>query len=328
MAIKFTLGFLAMLAMGAGGLILLRRERHRELVFLLLPALLYLAASMRMERTHSGIWHLFPALPFLLIATAAGCVFVARRYRWASGVLVGLLVLHAASSLRAYPNYLSYANEAWGGPRNLYKVLPWTDLGQTFWEVSRYMEQHPNTPCWVTGEWRVPASKYKVPCTQMGNYFEAALPERMKGIVFISSSWLELWGQPGGPYAPFYVSKPKTSLGGSALLVYEGEFDTRVAAARALDNRVKRLLWAGDARSALLPAQEAVEIAPSTATARDSYCVALLFNGYLQDAFWQCSAAQKLALPDLEGQRLANDFAYHLEMVTQASRARLSPGVQ
>lgn len=325
MTVKFTLAFLAMLAMGCAGLILFGRERRRELVFLLLPVLLYLAASTRVQRTASGIWHLFPMLPFLLIAIAVGCISLARRYRWASGALVCLLALHAASSLRAYPNYLSYANEAWGGPRNLYKILPWTDLNQSYWQVSRYMEKHPDTPCWITGEWRVPASSYKVPCTQMGNYFEAALPEHMKGIVFISGSWYELWGQPGGPYAPFYALQPKALLGGSAMLVYEGEFDTRVAAARALDNRVRTFLWARDLRSALLTAKEAVEMAPNTATAHDSYCLALLGNGYLEQALGECSLAQKLALPDLEGQRLANDFAYHLDLVKQVKSGHIPP---
>jgi 4-amino-4-deoxy-L-arabinose transferase-like glycosyltransferase len=120
MTVKFTLALLALLAllaMGAVGLIAFGRERKQELLFVLLPTVLYLAASMWVRRTCVGIWHLFPMLPFLMIAAAAGCVCLARRYRWAGGVLVCLLVLHAASSLRAYPNYLSYANEAWGGRR-------------------------------------------------------------------------------------------------------------------------------------------------------------------------------------------------------------------
>jgi hypothetical protein len=41
-------------------------------------------------------------------------------------------------------------------------------------------------------------------------------------------------------------------------MVYEGEFDTRVAAARALDNQVKRLIWERQYAAMLLPAEEAV----------------------------------------------------------------------
>ncbi|MGC1646072.1 MAG: phospholipid carrier-dependent glycosyltransferase [Candidatus Sulfotelmatobacter sp.] len=116
MVIKFSLAFLAMLIIGGAGIIVMGREHQTETMFLLLPALIYVAASMLVRRT-SGIWHLLPMFPFLVIAAAAGCVHLARRYRWGGAVLVCLLVLHAASSLHSFPNYLSYANEAWGGHR-------------------------------------------------------------------------------------------------------------------------------------------------------------------------------------------------------------------
>lgn len=296
--IKFTVPFLAMLAIGGAGLFLIDRERHRDLVFLLLPALLFLAVSMGVQRPAVGIWHLFPMLPFLVVAAAAGCVYVARRYRWATAVLVCLLMLHAASSLRAYPNYLSYANELWGGPQNLSKYLPLTDVNQTYWQVSRYMEQHPNTPCWLDSDWRVPAGKYKVPCTQMGDHWETELPARMKGIVFVSSSWLQVDGRPGDPLAPFNESEPKALLGGSAMMVYEGEFDTRAAAGGALENTALRLLHSSDPKAALFPAAEAVEMAPSSARAHYYHCVALAFSGYPQQEVPECETAIKLAERD------------------------------
>jgi hypothetical protein len=143
----------------------------------------------------------------------------------------------------------------------------------------------------------------------MGNFFGTPLPARMNGIVFISSSWLALWGQPGGPYAPFYESRPTASLGGSAMMVYEGEFDTRVAAARALDNQAKQLLLERQNAAAMLPATEAVEVAPSNATAHYMYGVALLYNGYPQQALGECTAALKEALPDMVGQRVAKEIA-------------------
>ncbi len=297
-AIKLTAPFLAMLLMGGAGLILRGRERRRESIFLLLPALVFLAVSMGVQRPAIGIWHLFPMVPFLVIAAAAGCVYLARRHRWAAGVLACLLALHAVSSLRAYPNYLSYANELWGGPQNLYRHLPWTDLDQTYWQVSRYMEQHPNTPCWLDSDWRVPAAKYKVPCTQMGNHWETELPARMKGIVFVSSSWLQIDGRPGDPLAPFNESQPKALLGGSAMMVYEGEFDSRAAAGAAFENKTLRLLHSSDPKSALLPAAQAVEMAPWSARAHYYHCVALAFNGYPQQEIAECETAINLAQSD------------------------------
>ena len=83
-------------------------------------------------------------------------------------------------------------------------TLPWTDLNQTYWEISRYMEKYPNTPCWVDSNWFVPASKYNVPCTQMGDHWEAELPLHMKGIVFVSGSWLYVYGHEGEPLFFFF----------------------------------------------------------------------------------------------------------------------------
>ncbi len=240
--IKFTVPFLVMLVLGGAGIIATREERRKEILFLLVPALVYLAASMRVQRTAIGLWHLFPMLPFLLIAAAAGCVSLARRHQWVVVTLACLLVLHAASSLRSYPNYLSYANELWGGPQNLYKHLPGTDYGQTYWQVSRYMEQHPNTPCWVANSWYIPVVRYKVPCVQMGVAWAGDVPERMKGIVFISSSWLQVDGQPGGTLAPFFAAEPTTRLGGSAMLVYEGEFDTHVSGRQGSQEQSLRII--------------------------------------------------------------------------------------
>ena len=295
--IKCTLPFLALSLLGVAGMMAMGRERRTEILFLLLPALLYLATSMQIQMI-SGFKHLLPALPFLLIAAAAGCVCFARRYRWVGGMLVCLVALHAASSLRAYPNYISYANEVWGGPQNLYKHLPWTDTGQTFWQVSRYMKLHPNTPCWLDSNFFTPPDKYDMPCVLMGKLWGKDVPERMKGIVFVSASWLDLEGQPGAPLAPFYASEPTARLGGSAMLVYAGEFDTHVAAARALANKAKRDIETGNPTEALPAARQAVEVAQSFPYAHFWYGISLAANGQPQAGLLECSIARRLTLVD------------------------------
>jgi 4-amino-4-deoxy-L-arabinose transferase-like glycosyltransferase len=325
-AIKFTLPFLAMLVLGGAGIVASGRERRTEIVFLLLPALLYLAVCMNVRRI-TGIWQLFPMIPFLLIAAAAGCTDLARRYRWAAGVLVLLLVFHAASSLRAYPNYISYANEAWGGPENLYKYLPGADLGQAYWQVSRYMEQHPGTPCWVDSNYFVPAAKY-VPCKPMGAMTGSNLTEHMRGIVFVSSSWLQVEGQPGGPLAPFYASEPKARLGGSAMFVYEGEYDTSVAAARALCNLTGVLLESGDRANALLLARHAVELAPSYERSHYWYGITLVTNGYVQDGLFECSTARKLAMTDPLNQPDARNMTRYIQYISQEIGSPVPPEMQ
>ncbi len=57
--------------------------------------------------------------------------------------VIPLVACHASSSLRAFPNYLSYANEAWGGPANTYKYLTDSnvDWGQQLKTVHAYLDQ-------------------------------------------------------------------------------------------------------------------------------------------------------------------------------------------
>jgi protein involved in temperature-dependent protein secretion len=109
--------------------------------------------------------------------------------------------------------------------------------------------------------------------------------------------------------------------------VYEGDFDTRIAAARALDNKANRLLKERRHAEALFPAKAAVQISPSTATAHDMYCLALLLNGHPQQALDECATARTLALPDIEGQRLAKGFAEHWVDVSHLVRMA-PPGKQ
>jgi hypothetical protein len=269
-------------------------------------------------------------LPFVLIAAAAGCISLARRHQWVVATLACLLVLHAVSSLRAYPNYLSYANELWGGPRNLYKHLPGTDYSQTFWQVSRYMEQHPNTPCWLASGWYVPVSMYKVPCVQMGAAWGADVPERMNGIVFVSSSWLQVDGQPGGALAPFAAAEPTDLLGGSAMLVYEGEYDTHVAAARALNNKAFALLRLDRPMDALPVAKRSVELAQSSsaaATAHYMYGVSLALTGQPEEGLSECAIARNLALADGDSQKVEKATQY-MKSIAQRYNLLLPPGVE
>jgi hypothetical protein len=53
-------------------------------------------------------------LPMFLAVAAAG--LLAARWRWAPAAAAGLALCVAVSSVRAYPFYLPYSNEAFGGP--------------------------------------------------------------------------------------------------------------------------------------------------------------------------------------------------------------------
>ncbi|WP_405595602.1 ArnT family glycosyltransferase [Streptomyces sp. NBC_01092] len=109
--VKTPLGMLALWAAGAVTLVAVRRLRPVA-PYLLAPTAVLLGAAMLGSRDFGTRYAVF--VPMFL-AVAAGCVLAVRR-RWMP-VAVGTLVLFVAvSSLRTFPYYLPYSNEAFGGP--------------------------------------------------------------------------------------------------------------------------------------------------------------------------------------------------------------------
>jgi hypothetical protein len=116
--VKTPLGMLALWGAGAVAMVGVRRLRPAA-PYVLVPAAVLLAAAMTGSRDFGTRYALF--MPMFL-AVAAGCVLLVR-WRWAplaTGVLVAFV---AVSSLRTFPYYLPYSNEAFGGPSKTYLRL-------------------------------------------------------------------------------------------------------------------------------------------------------------------------------------------------------------
>jgi 4-amino-4-deoxy-L-arabinose transferase-like glycosyltransferase len=111
LVVKTPLGMLALWAAGAVALPAVRRLRPAA-PYLLVPTGVLLAAAMLGSRDFGTRYALF--LPMFL-AVAAGCV-LAVRWRWAPVATGALVLFVAVSSVRTYPYYLPYSNEAFGGP--------------------------------------------------------------------------------------------------------------------------------------------------------------------------------------------------------------------
>ncbi|MFF7857239.1 phospholipid carrier-dependent glycosyltransferase [Streptomyces sp. NPDC007904] len=109
--VKTPLGMLVLWAAGAVAVVAVRRLRPAASYVLAAPAVL-LAAAMHGSRDFGTRYAVF--LPMFL-AVAAGCVLVVRR-RWLPVATAVLVAFVAVSSLRTYPFYLPYSNEAFGGP--------------------------------------------------------------------------------------------------------------------------------------------------------------------------------------------------------------------
>jgi hypothetical protein len=296
--IRNTSAMLALALLAIFGVPAIYRKRPREILFLLAPAFIFLAACLRSSLI-GGVRYLLPAFPFLLIAIAAGSLEMCRRIQWMRYVLVGLIALHAISSLRAYPNYISYANEVWGGPAKASQYLPWIDSGQAYPEAKAYLEQHPARDCWFITGWQWDPAFYGVPCQSFGLFLPTQIPTRVQGTVIVSSTLLDDVRLPEQELAtPFRNATPKDKIGGSALLVYEGDFDTRLPAAKSERDLMVRASAAGHVSEAMLHGERAIALAPHSALAHTYLCALLLQTAQLDAARNECHIAENLMLED------------------------------
>ncbi|MFF5847074.1 ArnT family glycosyltransferase [Streptomyces massasporeus] len=145
--VKTPLGMLALWTAGAAAVVAVRRLRPAAPYVLAAPLML-LAAAMQGARDFGTRYAVF--LP-LFLAVAAGCVLLVRR-RWVSVGVAVLVVFAAVSSARAYPYYLPYSNEAFGGPGRTRQWLHDSnvDWGQDLGRLAdRLRDRYPGERVWL-----------------------------------------------------------------------------------------------------------------------------------------------------------------------------------
>ena len=274
----------------------------RQLLYLAIPAIIFLLFSMR-SALDIGFRHILPVLPFILIFASSGAVaFGSSSFkRWS--VVFALLLWHAFSSVHAFPDYLSYANEAFGGPQNAYKSLSDSnvDWGQSLKEARDYLRHTPETPCWFMQNGTADAGYYQVPCdiSFQENYpaqIHHALPKRMNGTVLISAHYLSGlgWFQEFGsdPFASFRSAVTVMKIGGSSVLVFRGDFDTHLLAAISASLLSAKLLREGQFDAALEYATNAARLAPEAAYPQVQLCSAYESLGRFDAAAVHCHSGQ------------------------------------
>ncbi len=326
LAIKLTLGSMGLMLLAAWAAISGRLRKGRETWFLLLPALVYLLVAMNAQ-LNLGMRHVLPVVPLLLVFAAGGAWSLVQRSlhpgnrRWA--VVVGVLfAAHAASSLRAYPRYLPYANEAWGGSSQTYKYLTDSnaDWGQQLISVSAYLKENGIHDCWF-GYFVAPfiePSDYGIPCRLLptfdtSNEVDIEVPPVVSGVVLMSAgdeNGFEFGTRVRNPYQALMARQPEALID-DGVLVFRGTFRFPLAAAIAPTQRSMRLLKAGDTAGAVREAQVAVRLAPASfdawlqlgdaerqaggaAAARDAYGRARALVGTMEPS------AQELWRPQLD----------------------------
>jgi hypothetical protein len=108
------------------------------------PISLYGAVSL-VTRLNIGVRHMLPVYPFIFIAIGAAAAVAIRNFpRAATSFAAILLVLLAAESLAAYPDYIAFFNTPSGGARGGLRLLGDSNLdwGQDLKLLARWQQQH------------------------------------------------------------------------------------------------------------------------------------------------------------------------------------------
>jgi hypothetical protein len=272
--LKNTLSFFALLAIGILGGSWKRDDRGWKLTVLLVPVLVIWSAAMD-SGLNIGYRHILTTFSFLCITTAGGCVWLAKKHK-AWQVAIGLLLaLHAATSLHAWPDYLPYMNEAFGGKDRAYRYMTDAnvDWGQGVLETRDWLAANHVTDCWLAYDGAVDLSYYHLPCRVMpGNEWDSNVsafsPPQAGGTFLVSSlamSGVEFEPYELSPYTEFFRAKPVANIGGS-VLVYRGTFDLRkVQAAELIILSANNLQK--DASLAAQEARQSLAIGPTSVRA-------------------------------------------------------------
>ncbi len=119
--IKNTIPFLIFIFLS---LVLLGRLPANQLskLFLLVPIAFFFLATLR-DKAPAGIRYFLPVYPLFFILCGGWAAWAWEKKRVLRFMVVALLLWHALSAVRAYPDYLSYFNELIGGPEQGWRYL-------------------------------------------------------------------------------------------------------------------------------------------------------------------------------------------------------------
>jgi Dolichyl-phosphate-mannose-protein mannosyltransferase len=275
-AIKSTLPFLLLLIAALVVLVRGRLRKWRELLFLLIPVVVYLAVAMH-SQMNIGHRHLLPIYPFLyLFGAAAAVVLIHTNKRWSYAV-TALFLWQIVTSIHVAPAYMAYANEVWGGPSATHKYLSDAndDWGQQLKAVKHYLDSHGIKDCWFVyfPDGVIEPSSYGIPCKRLPTTetlwwtrSPMNIPPEIDGPVLISDSDLagiEFGQGKLNPYDQFRYLQP-TAIIQYGLFVYEGHFRIPLAASLFQADQAETLLSQNHPDEALTLAQEAVSLAPDS----------------------------------------------------------------
>lgn len=281
----------------------LYRERPREMLYLLVPAISFMAVAMTW-RINIGVRHVLPIYPFIIVLAAAGACALAKRYRVALVALLALLCYHGAVTAQTAPNYLAFSNAFWGGTENTYRVLHDSNVEweQNLLQVEEYLKREGIKDCWISNFGGAELVRRQAFCRVIYGV-SGTLPDReiepvpqvVEGTIILSTGALPPLGGP--EYAQFLNVPPVAMIGGS-MLVYRGRFEIPRAAALNLAARAAQFNRQKRFHEAISTAREAVAIAPEDPRLHVVLGATLARAGRLEEADRELDAALVLAQED------------------------------
>jgi tetratricopeptide (TPR) repeat protein len=279
---------------------------RREFLFMAIPATFYLLIAVG-SGMNAEARYILPVYPFCIVLAGAAAWELAHRSRgWAVG-LAALLILAAASSLNAFPDYLAYSNEAFGGPSQSYRLFAGAngDWAQSLKWVKSYLNRTQTSDCWFDyTDPDVDPKYYGIVCKPLltawvprGYPLLWQVPPTISGTVLISAT--ELAGRQWGPdtlnpYAQFSRLQPDANLG-NVVLVYHGTFAVPLAAAYSHSATAEGLAKEGKMAEAIAEEREAVKLAPDSANIQAGLGLTLIKAGQNQEGRQVNATALRLA---------------------------------
>lgn len=271
LSLKWSVGVLGLLALAIYAFATGRVRRPRELFFMTLPAVFYLAIAMASSE-NIGVRHVLPVFPFVFALAAGGSGWLLRHRRvWAYPIAV-LLLWHVVASMRMFPNYMPYANVLWGGPTktHLYFSDSATEWGQELKWTKQWLDVHNIRQCWFAyfpAPFLLP-SDYGIPCKLLPTEDtkgeeDISVPPIVHGPILISFADLngfEFGTKLRNPYQSLFERQPDAVIA-NGVAVFYGNFALPRAAALQYEQRASTDLKKNP-QAALSAARKAVALVP------------------------------------------------------------------
>jgi hypothetical protein len=289
--IKSSLTFLILLVISAGAVAIGAVRLSRGILYMGISALVFMAFAVT-GGMNIGVRHILPVYVFLSVPIAGASWSLMQRNRSWIYAVVALLVFQAGSVLHAYPAYISYTNEVFGGPANSYKYVSdsSSEWGQQLNAVRRYVDARGIKNCWFAyfNQAMMDFRSFGIPCTPLltAEYQTPDTPPAIDGTVLISATVLsgfETGTGPLNPYGQFQKLKPVAVID-YGVFVYDGHFEIPLAAALRHVQKAGALLSGKNAPDALSEARQAEALAPDSAAVNDMMGQAAEASGQPDDA--------------------------------------------